>query len=250
MVEGTPTTGKPSRARLAEPGLRAVAADHHQRIDVAASPGCAAPCARPAGSANSGQRALPSTVPPGWMMPPTSRARSGSMRVGEQPGVAVAHAEHLPAARQRAARHGAHRGVHAGRVAAAGEDCDLLQDADSSGAAAIHCASQARAALGSGTCQRAAVGPAPTLTECPPSAVDDGEAVLVGDVVAEEYRHAAGERRLAHELLDRDALVAPAGPELEHHLARLHLDRARRARRGRLAHGGLHRRLRAAGARR
>ena len=38
----------------------------------------ASACARPAGSANSGQRALPSTVPPDWMMPPTLRAASGS----------------------------------------------------------------------------------------------------------------------------------------------------------------------------
>ena len=53
--------------------------------------------------------------------------RSGVDGVGEQPGVAVAHAEHLPALGQRAARDRAHRGVHAGRVAAARQDCNLFQ---------------------------------------------------------------------------------------------------------------------------
>src|SRR5438874_11588751 len=41
--------------------------------------------ARPPTSANSGQRALPSTVPPAWMMPPTSRAASWSNSLPRSP---------------------------------------------------------------------------------------------------------------------------------------------------------------------
>src|SRR6185503_13437024 len=46
--------------------------------------------------------------------------------IAQQSGIAVAHAEDFPAARQRAARHRAHRGVHARGVAAAREDRDAL----------------------------------------------------------------------------------------------------------------------------
>ena len=54
--------------------------------------------------------------------------------------------------------------------------------------------------------------------------VDDREAVLVGRVVADENREPARERRFRHERLDRGALVAPAGLDLEHELADLHLE--------------------------
>src|SRR5207237_6791728 len=50
------------------------------------------------------------------------------------------------------------------------------------------------------------------------------KAVLVGEVVAEEHRHAAGEGLLAHEGGNRPALVVARGLELRHHLAALHLD--------------------------
>jgi hypothetical protein len=84
MVEGTPTTGKPSLARLAEPVCEPLP-------PITTSPPMpwrlrlASARARPAGSANSGQRALPSTVPPVWMMPPTSRAASGLIVSASRP---------------------------------------------------------------------------------------------------------------------------------------------------------------------
>ena len=77
MVEGTPTTAKPSRARLAEPDCEPL-----PPMTTSASVPCfsklRSACLRPAGSANSGQRALPSTVPPSCTMPPTSRAANAS----------------------------------------------------------------------------------------------------------------------------------------------------------------------------
>src|SRR5688572_26598724 len=62
------------------------------------------------------------------------------------------------------------------------------------------------------------------LDGVPTHRVHHAKAVFVGDVVAEEYRHAAAERRLAHEFGDRLALVAAGGLELDHHLAALHFD--------------------------
>src|SRR6185436_20420321 len=77
MVEGTPTTGKPSRARLADPDCEPLP-PITARASIALPRRLASALARPAGSVNSGQRALPSTVPPDWMMPPTLRACTGS----------------------------------------------------------------------------------------------------------------------------------------------------------------------------
>jgi len=103
--------------------LRAVAADHHQRLDAA-------------------RRELRASAVAGRLLAELRRARAAQHRaaplddaadiargerrerVGEQPGVAVGDAEHLPAARERRARDRADRGVHAGRVAAAGEHRD------------------------------------------------------------------------------------------------------------------------------
>ena len=45
----------------------------------------------------------------------------------QEAGIAVAYREHLAAAGQRAAGHGPHRRIHAGRVAAARQDCNLFQ---------------------------------------------------------------------------------------------------------------------------
>src|SRR5688500_7463493 len=56
----------------------------------------------------------------------------------------------------------------------------------------------------------------------PAQPVDDVEAILVREVVPEEHRGAAAERRLSHELLDGNALVAARRLELRHHLAALH----------------------------
>jgi len=76
IVEATPTTGRPSAASAAEPLCEPL-----PPITTSASMPRAASCARArsraAFSRNSGERALPSTVPPRWMMPPTSRAVSG-----------------------------------------------------------------------------------------------------------------------------------------------------------------------------
>jgi hypothetical protein len=69
-------------------------------------------------------------------------------------------------------------------------------------------------------------------------AVDHAEAVLVGEIVADEHRRAPGERRLAHELLDRAPLVAAGGLQLDHHLAVQHLEAGAQLRR-RLAQDGL-----------
>src|SRR6185503_10208017 len=57
-------------------------------------------------------------------------------------------------------------------------------------------------------------------------AIDHAKAEFVGDVVAEEYRHAARERFVTHEFLDCAALVEAGGLELEHHLAELDFERA------------------------
>src|SRR3954466_8067415 len=84
MVEGTPTTGKSSRARLAEPDWEPLP-PITTRAPMPRLFGVASASARPEGSANSGQRALPSTVPPIWMMPPTSRAASGSRLLASSP---------------------------------------------------------------------------------------------------------------------------------------------------------------------
>src|SRR5688572_22497425 len=62
------------------------------------------------------------------------------------------------------------------------------------------------------------------LDRMPAHGVHHAKAVLVGNVVAEEYGHAPRERRLAHEFRDRLALVAAGGLELDHHLAALHFD--------------------------
>src|SRR5262245_36777064 len=48
--------------------------------------------------------------------------------------------------------------------------------------------------------------------------VDRAKAVFVGHVVPEKNRRAPGEGLIAHELLDRAALVDPRRLELEHHL--------------------------------
>src|SRR5260221_2893169 len=53
-------------------------------------------------------------------------------------------------------------------------------------------------------------------------AVDHAKAVLVGEIVAEEHRHAARQRPLLHESLDGAALVAAGRLELGHHLPALH----------------------------
>ena len=79
------------------PGLRAVAADDDQAVDAARRAGCARPRARTASSLNSRSRALPRNVPPRPRMPPTSRAPERLDRALDQAGVAVAHAEDLPA---------------------------------------------------------------------------------------------------------------------------------------------------------
>jgi hypothetical protein len=76
IVEGTPTTAKPSRASELEPLCEPL-----PPITTSASmpwlPRLRSAIPRPAGPANSGERALPRTVPPCWTMPPTSRAASG-----------------------------------------------------------------------------------------------------------------------------------------------------------------------------
>jgi hypothetical protein len=51
--------------------------------------------------------------------------------VGEKPGVAVVDAEHFPSLREAGAHDGAHGGVHARRVAAARQDCNLFHSGDS-----------------------------------------------------------------------------------------------------------------------
>src|SRR6185436_920822 len=78
------------------------------------------------------------------------------------------------------------------------------------------------------------------LDRVPAGAIDDAEPVFVGQIVADEHRRALGERRLAQELLDRHALVASSGLDLDHHLARLHLDPVAQAGGG-VAHHALRR---------
>src|SRR5438094_4566395 len=68
-------------------------------------------------------------------------------------------------------------------------------------------------------------GPRADLDRMALELVHQTKAVLVGDVVAEKDRRAPGERRGAHEFLDRFSLVAAGGLQLEHHLADLHLQR-------------------------
>src|SRR6266850_2223485 len=79
--------------------------------------------------------------------------------------------------------------------------------------------------------------PGPDLDRMPAEPLDHAEAVLVGEVVAEEHRHPAGEGLFLHERLDRAALVVPDGLELGHHLAALHLDAVAHRARGFTYHG-------------
>src|SRR5262245_24047146 len=76
------------------------------------------------------------------------------------------------------------------------------------------------------------------LDRVPAGAIDDTEAVLVGGVVADEHRRALRERRLAQELLDRHALVASRGLDLDHHFSDLQLEPVAEAG-GRVAHHAL-----------
>ena len=106
-------------------GLRAVAADDHQPVDAARARGCSRPRARTASSLNSGSRALPRNVPPRCQ---DAADVAGAERLDlplDQAGVAVADAEHLPALVEAGADDGADGGVHAGRIAAAGQHSDL-----------------------------------------------------------------------------------------------------------------------------
>ena len=83
---------------------------------------------RPDRSRNSSDRAVPITVPPRFRMLLTSSQpnRPDPVAAVDQALVALVDREDLGAAGERGAHHGANRGVHSLRVAAAGEDSDPL----------------------------------------------------------------------------------------------------------------------------
>src|SRR5262245_20285399 len=169
--------------------------------------------ARPAGSANSGQRALPSTVPPDWMMPPTLRAWNASKRSSRRPEYPF----RTPNTSQPCAR--APRVTARTAAFMPGASPPLVRTAIFFKLVILiaHC----DALLQPGARRRrvgklpARVGPALAhLDRVPAGAIDDTKAILVGRVVADEHRRALGERLHAEELLDRDALVSPRRLEL------------------------------------
>src|SRR3954471_5413506 len=89
MVEGTPTTAKPSFASAWEPVCEplppmttSASIPFLLRLERAFE--------RPSGCVNFGERALPSMVPPCCTMPPTSRAASGRRGAGTRPRLAPA----------------------------------------------------------------------------------------------------------------------------------------------------------------
>src|SRR5207247_2537949 len=107
-------------------GLRAVAADHHQAVDAAGGE-VAQRRAAPGGLGELGA-ARAAEHGAAVLHDAADVARAQRLHgVGEEPGVAVAHAEHLRTPGECGARHGAHRGVHAGRGATAGPPLNSSQ---------------------------------------------------------------------------------------------------------------------------
>ena len=129
MVDAMPTTWTPSWLSMYEPGLRAVAADHHHALDaalgeVAQRLGPAALLAefRRSGAAQERAADLDDAAH-------VARTELAELTV-DQALPALAHAVHRHALIERAARDGADGRIHAGRVATTRKDRDVLHESE------------------------------------------------------------------------------------------------------------------------
>ena len=121
IVEATPTTDRPLRDSACAPACEPLPPMTTSR-EMSRSHSCCKALSCPAAVVSSMHRVVPRMVPPRCMIAADVPQAERHEFAGNEPCVPMAHAEHLEAARDSHAHHGADRRVHSGGIATAGQD--------------------------------------------------------------------------------------------------------------------------------